>query len=487
MFDLDGRICRIAFRIAVATPMSRQFQPRAIAIALCLAASFPIGCRQEEGVNTHFDPPTGGGPVQGPFARSNCGDFANACYDELSHIAVGQLLAFRPRSRWVRTNLTWAITKFLPENEISVQRQEKEVADAFALWALKTPLAFTLVAENENPDIRITFEPPDHGDGFLFDGPGGVRGHAFFPGSNRAGQIHLDIDEKWSLDPEPEKTHLFTVLVHEIGHGLGLEHMVDDNDSAQVGIIAMAPAYPESGGIIALAAKDISAIQKLYGSGDGTVSPEIGGQIPVIPLTLADENNPDTDGDGIPDTLEIFVFATNPGEPDSDADGADDFEELFRLGTPPTDAGDDSDADGLSDALEAQIGTRVNLDDTDGDQLSDGLEFFANTNPLARDTDGDGLLDGVDPLPTFDSCLFGSDCNGNGIPDPCDVRDGVSDDENANGIPDECDECVRKEDCDDLDFCNGLEDCVGAKCREGRPPCGTGTVCNQLTEQCEAP
>lgn len=33
----------------------------------------------------------------------------------------------------------------------------------------------------------------------------------------------------------------------------------------------------------------------------------------------------------------------------------------------------------------------------------------------------------------------GADCNGNGIPDECDIADGESDDCNANGIPDDCD------------------------------------------------
>lgn len=30
------------------------------------------------------------------------------------------------------------------------------------------------------------------------------------------------------------------------------------------------------------------------------------------------------------------------------------------------------------------------------------------------------------------------DCNGNGVPDECDIADGTSDDLNGNGIPDEC-------------------------------------------------
>jgi hypothetical protein len=31
-----------------------------------------------------------------------------------------------------------------------------------------------------------------------------------------------------------------------------------------------------------------------------------------------------------------------------------------------------------------------------------------------------------------------NDCNGNGVPDDCDITDGTSQDVNGNAIPDEC-------------------------------------------------
>lgn len=43
-------------------------------------------------------------------------------------------------------------------------------------------------------------------------------------------------------------------------------------------------------------------------------------------------------------------------------------------------------------------------------------------------------------------CEAGQDCNGNGINDRCDIRDGTSQDTNANFIPDECEACYA--DCD---------------------------------------
>ena len=54
----------------------------------------------------------------------------------------------------------------------------------------------------------------------------------------------------------------------------------------------------------------------------------------------------------------------------------------------------DSDGDGLSNKLEAELGTNPDSVDTDGDQISDFDEYEAGTDPLKMDTDGDGFVDG---------------------------------------------------------------------------------------------
>ena len=56
------------------------------------------------------------------------------------------------------------------------------------------------------------------------------------------------------------------------------------------------------------------------------------------------------------------------------------------------------------------------------------------------------------------------DCNGNGVPDECDIADGTSLDEDGNGIPDEC-----QVDCNN----NGLDDATDI---------ATGTVHVMLEE-----
>lgn len=84
---------------------------------------------------------------------------------------------------------------------------------------------------------------------------------------------------------------------------------------------------------------------------------------------------------------------------------------------------DDFDGDGLSDELEALLGTDPKNADTDGDGLPDGLEVRTGTNPLDDDTDDDGLLDGAE------------DANANGV-----VDEGETDprraDTDEDGLPD---------------------------------------------------
>jgi hypothetical protein len=88
---------------------------------------------------------------------------------------------------------------------------------------------------------------------------------------------------------------------------------------------------------------------------------------------------------------------------DSDGDGLPDDVEL-SLGLDPNNPADalaDADRDGLTTAAEFTAGTNINNPDTDGDGILDGEEAFPGadgfvTNPLLADTDGDGVRDGLE-------------------------------------------------------------------------------------------
>ncbi|KAL9679687.1 hypothetical protein QQ045_017553 [Rhodiola kirilowii] len=81
---------------------------------------------------------------------------------------------------------------------------------------------FTYVTDHSLAELQVGFYSGDHGDGNPFDGPQGVVAHAFQPTS---GRMHFDAAETWSVDPTPDAIHLKTVVVHEIGHMLGLAQL----------------------------------------------------------------------------------------------------------------------------------------------------------------------------------------------------------------------------------------------------------------------
>ena len=95
-----------------------------------------------------------------------------------------------------------------------------------------------------------------------------------------------------------------------------------------------------------------------------------------------------------------------------------------RMAITPTSTGD-ADADGLSDAQEAVMGTDPNIPDTDGDGLLDGEEVLEHgCDPLERDTDGDALND-YDEVMTYGTRCDEADSDGDGIPDAVEVAQGT--------------------------------------------------------------
>lgn len=125
---------------------------------------------------------------------------------------------------------------------------------------------FTLAPGQQQASERtldILFASGAHGDGYSFDGPGGALAHTFYPAPPNpepiAGDLHLDADEPWRTGADVD---LYSVALHEAGHGLGLGH--SDHPGS-----VMYPYYKLATG---LTDDDIAGIRRLYGSNE-TPSP----------------------------------------------------------------------------------------------------------------------------------------------------------------------------------------------------------------------
>jgi hypothetical protein len=137
---------------------------------------------------------------------------------------------------------------------------------------------------------------------------------------------------------------------------------------------------------------------------------------------------------------------------------------------------------------------RFTLDDAvDSIGFSD-QGHFANSGPLlvGAHTNASGQFNqflkgsldevrmtaGVLPVGSLLNRLAGADCNGNGIPDECDLAGGLSDDCDGNGVPDECDpDCNGNGIPDGCDILDGTsQDCNGD---------GTPDECQLVGNDCD--
>jgi outer membrane protein OmpA-like peptidoglycan-associated protein len=145
-----------------------------------------------------------------------------------------------------------------------------------------------------------------------------------------------------------------------------------------------------------------------------------------------DPFNPDTDGDGIPDGVEVHgPNPTNPLLPDSDGDGLCDGPTSVEG---VCDAGEDMNANGEVDPGE----TDPNDADTDDDCLTDGEEVALGTDPLNPDTDGDGIYDATEV--GFVGPVHGDTDMSAGVcvldEDPTTTTDPLNPDTDGGGAPD---------------------------------------------------
>jgi predicted Zn-dependent protease len=137
-----------------------------------------------------------------------------------------------------------------------------------ALQAWDAVSGLTLVEAASGGDISIKWAAGAGGYPYPFDGQGGRLAHGIQPIAalgDWAGDVHFDDDENWVTSyptlAYPQQVYLPSVALHEIGHALGLDHSTDPSS-------IMWPYYSASRSTLGVS--DITAIQALYGAGEGS-------------------------------------------------------------------------------------------------------------------------------------------------------------------------------------------------------------------------
>ncbi|MGJ7440504.1 hypothetical protein [Aquipuribacter sp. MA13-6] len=275
--------------------------------------------------------------------------------------------------------------------------------------------------------------------------PDGVAGVDGFLGATDAAVVTVDV--QWQAKPRPtsEARALGRLLAASrlqltalIGDAEFLMPLLEVGESADISAAVVAAEGQHASGETHWQNDDAPAAAAAFETGVLDLTAALLG----VGLDYADPA--DSDGDGLPDGVEVPLRG-DPTAVDGDGDGLTDLFEIvsMRLHTAPDSA--DSDGDGVADgAADLDEDTVSNLDeqtlgsdpvsaDSDGDSLTDADEIAAGTDPTSIDSDDDGLSDdtearlGLDPL--------SADSDDDGVPDADEIsRQGHEADDGSGAV-----------------------------------------------------
>lgn len=139
---------------------------------------------------------------------------------------------------------------------------------------------------------------------------------------------------------------------------------------------------------------------------DAFADPDRDGLVTWLEIIYSlDPRNPDTDGGGTSDGIEVAALTDPEDGADDDKARVDDdndgmptvWETAYELDpNDPSDANEDKDRDGLTNLEEFENGTAPNAYDTDRDGKNDGEEIAEGRDPNDPKNRGEGIMDSPD-------------------------------------------------------------------------------------------
>ena len=171
---------------------------------------------------------------------------------------------------WKQKVLTYDFQNY---SSLGKEKTLNKIANAFNVWQNVCNLKFERVFDGSQV-MNIAFLTDDEKQNVEINCPyklnnkkSGTLAHGFYPrNSALSGDLHFD-NERWS-DQETvlgdEKINLFSAVVHEIGHCIGLFHTTEDKHNVMQPIYK--PGFSVENKNKTLSESDINTVQEIYGA-----------------------------------------------------------------------------------------------------------------------------------------------------------------------------------------------------------------------------
>ncbi|MCG3138551.1 MAG: hypothetical protein HJJLKODD_02416 [Phycisphaerae bacterium] len=390
------------------------------------------------------------------------------------------------------------------------------VQQCFNRWSELTGITFTRITTGGNDwddgaswgsggsstrgEMRISMKP--------IDGSSNVLAYCFFPSS---GDMVLDRAESWGSSSNAHR-FLRNTITHEMGHGIGIQHVCSNNNS-----FLMEPILSTS--FDGPRHDDIRAGQRHYGdsfesdntastatfignASDAAITSTCTLPTPISGSNPTSSSNCTIDANGEVDYFEFDVagpsrvsitvtpqgltYDDNQQSGSGSCPSGSSTNSLTRanlavqlIGSNGTtvlataSAAASGLAETISNILVPTGNYYVRVYETDSPTQSQMYTFSVTADDVecyySSDCDDNQFCNGSESCLADGSCLAGSD--------PCPG-------ELCREVDDQCVQCLSDSDCLDTEFCNGSEVCLASgDCSGGTDPC-PDELCRETDDQC---